>query len=158
MKHLSPLLNEPNVTNFMYDLPKGMGLAADLLDTLIQPEINSILETGIPIHELLKEIDFEKLAENGQLSKSGLRRDDVPRVFDSFKAAARTAVPHVRLLMANLSKIMDLEKEFTHLDIHGSAFDLLACESFCRETFHPFHALFHFFRVKHLRKNLALCL
>jgi hypothetical protein len=129
MKYLNPLVNEPNVTNFLYDLPKGMGLAASLLDTLIQPEINTILETGIPINDLLKEVDFEKMMDNGQLSRSGIRRDDVPRIFESFKIAARSAVPHIKKLMSNFSKIMDLEQEITDLDIRGSAFDLLSCKS-----------------------------
>lgn len=131
MEYLTPLVNEPNVTNFLYDLPKGMGLAATLLDALIQPEINTILETGIPINELLKEIDFDKMMDNNaQLSRSGVRREDVPRIFESFKSASRAAVPHVKKLMSNFSKIMDLEQEMTNLDIRGSAFDLLSCESF----------------------------
>lgn len=131
VEHLTPLVNEPNVTNFLYDLPKGMGLAANILDALIQPEINSILETGIPINELLKEIDFSKIMSNDdQLTKSGLQRSDVPRVLDGFKAAARAAVPHVKSIMKNFSKIMDLEKEISALNIKGSAFDLLACELF----------------------------
>ena len=132
VEHLTPLVNEPNVTNFLYDLPKGMGLAAKILDALIQPEINSILETGIPINELLKEIDFSKIMSNNneQLTKSGIQRSDVPRILDGFKAAARAAVPHVKSIMKNFSKIMDLEKEISALNIKGSAFDLLACELF----------------------------
>lgn len=129
MEHLAPLANEPNVTNFFYDLPKGMGLASNLLDAMIQPEINSILETGIPIDEILKEIDFGKIMDNEQMSRSGIRRQDIPRVFESFKVAARSAAPHVKNLMHNFSKIMDLEKEISDLNIRGSAFDLLACES-----------------------------
>ena len=131
MEHLAPLANEPNVTNFFYDLPKSMGLASSLLDTLIQPEINSILETGIPIDEILKEIDFGKIMENEEMSRSGIRRQDVPRVFESFKRAARSAAPHVKNLMHNFSTIMDLEKEISDLNIRGSAFDLLACKCFC---------------------------
>lgn len=128
MEHLTPLVNEPNVTNFLYDLPKGMGLASNILDTLIQPEINSILETGIPIEEILKEIDFGKILENEQVSRSGLGRDDAPRIFESFKSAARAAAPHVKNLLRNFSKIMDLEREMSDLNIRGSAFDLLACK------------------------------
>lgn len=106
-----------------------MGLAANILDALIQPEINSILETGIPINELLKEIDFSKIMSNNEhLTKSGLQRSDVPRVLDGFKAAARAAVPHVKTIMKNFSRIMDLENEISSLNIKGSAFDLLACE------------------------------
>lgn len=128
IQHLTPLANEPNVSNFLYDLPKGMGLASNLLDALIQPEINSILETGIPIDEILKEIDFGRMVDNEQVSRSGISRQDVPRIFDSFKAAARAAAPHVKHLMHNFSKIMDLENEISDLNIRGSAFDLLACK------------------------------
>lgn len=139
MEHLAPLANEPNVTNFLYDLPKGMGLASNLLDALIQPEINSILETGIPIDEILKEIDFGRIVDNEQMSRgSGIRRQDIPRVFESFKGAAQSAAPHVKNLMHNFSKIMDLEKEISDLNIRGSAFDLLACESVFRvPCYHP---------------------
>lgn len=128
IEHLTPLANEPNVSNFLYDLPKGMGLASNLLDTLIQPEINSILETGIPISEILKEIDFDKIGDNDQNSRQGIHRQDVPRIFDSFKAAARAAAPHFKSLMHNFSKIMDLEEEISDLNIRGSASDLLACK------------------------------
>ena len=105
-----------------------MSLASNVLDTLIQPEFNTILETGIPINELLQEIDFEKMMDSDSLSRNGIRRDDVPRVLSSFKSAAQAAVPHVKKLMSNFSKIMNLEQEITDLDVRGSAFDLLACE------------------------------
>ena len=129
LQHLAPLASEPNVSNFLFDLPKSMGLASNLLDTLIQPEINSILETGIPIHDILKEIDLGRILENEQMSRSGLRRQDVPRIFESFKSAAQAAAPHIKGLVRNFSKIMDLEVEMKGLDMKGSAFDLLACKS-----------------------------
>lgn len=130
LEHLAPLANEPNVTDFIYDLPKSMSLASNLLDTLIQPEVNSILETGIPIDEILKEIDLGKILDNEGVSRSGISRQDVPRVFDSFKAAAHSSAPHLKKLLQNFSKIMDLEKEISELNIRGSAFDLLACKCF----------------------------
>jgi len=128
MKHLIPLANEPNVSNFLLQLPKGMALASTVFNTLAQPDINTILETGIPLNDLFKEIEFERVAIDDQtsLGTGRIQRKDVPQVVESFKHAAKAALPHVRKLMTNFSLILDLERELKGVDVQGSAFDLLA--------------------------------
>lgn len=130
MTHLIPLANEPNVSNFLLELPKGMALTSSVLNTLAQPDINTILETGIPLNDLFKEIDFRRVAidDETSLGTGRMRRGDVPQVVESFKHAAKAALPHLRKLMTNFSLILDLEQEFKALDVQGSAFDLLACK------------------------------
>lgn len=126
MRHLTPLLNEENVTNFLQDLPKNLNIASNIIESLVDPEMNTIFEAGIPLHEILEGIELHKLIKSGDLTKSGISRDDVPRAFDGFKDAARAAVPHIRNLVKNFSKIVDLEEEFRQLDLRGDGTDLLA--------------------------------
>ena len=94
--------------------------------------MNTIFETGIPLHDILADVELQKIFKNGDLSKRGVNRDDVPRTFDGFRDAARAAAPHIRILARNFSKIIDLEEELNKLDLTGDGTDLLGCKWWCR--------------------------
>lgn len=49
------------MTGSIKELPKGIRLVATIVDTLIQPEVKSILEQGIPIREILRASGDEKV-------------------------------------------------------------------------------------------------
>lgn len=49
------------MTESLSELPNGIRLVASVVDTLIQPEVKSILEYGVPMRDLLKDQGEEKV-------------------------------------------------------------------------------------------------
>lgn len=159
MKFLGPLMEEEKIRTFISDLPKSMSLASSIVDALVQPEMISVFEAGIPLNEIVKEIDFQKLAigDGGHYSSLpstmssssvGLRspsvtlsREEVPKIVQGIKEASKVAAPHIKILVHNFSSILNLEEDLNQLDLTGNGTDLLGCKHllFTQHYFHLFY-------------------
>lgn len=158
MKFLGPLMEEEKIRTFISDLPKSMSLASSIVDALVQPEMISVFEAGIPLNEIVKEIDFQKLAigDGGHYSSLpstmsssvGLRspsvtlsREEVPKIVQGIKEASKVAAPHIKILVHNFSSILNLEEDLNQLDLTGNGTDLLGCKHLLL-TQHYFHLFY----------------
>lgn len=157
MGFLAPLMKEEKIRTFISDLPKSMSLASSIVEALVQPEMISVFEAGIPLNEILKEIDFQKMV-NGDTghsspsssfssslssspfsspsfssssgrSSSGVTREEVPKIVQGIKEASQVAAPHLKILVHNFSSILNLEEDLNQLDLTGNGTDLLACKN-----------------------------
>lgn len=150
MGFLAPLMKEEKIRTFISDLPKSMSLASSIVEALVQPEMISVFEAGIPLNEILKEIDFQKMVTgdtghslpssssfssspsslSSGRSSSGVTvtREEVPKIVQGIKEASKVAAPHLKILVHNFSSILNLEEDLNQLDLTGNGTDLLACE------------------------------
>lgn len=150
MEFLDPLMKEEKIRTFISDLPKSMSLASSIVEALVQPEMISVFEAGIPLNEIVKEIDFEKMAigsgsvggdgHSHSLPLSGpsplsrppssvtISKEEVPKIVQNIKEASKIASPHLKILFHNFSSILNLEEDLNQLDLTGNGTDLLGCK------------------------------
>ena len=96
MGFLAPLMKEEKIRTFISDLPKSMSLASSIVEALVQPEMISVFEAGIPLSEILKEIDFQKMVigDTGHSLPSSFSSSSLPSSpFSSLPSSPFSSLP-----------------------------------------------------------------